>query len=89
MQRLQIVASARALFPKSANAHVQVAMAFRPRDSVTGVPEANGSDGWSPIHQPATAAVLRDLEARGFTHVNLECHGTANSDQDASIASLL
>lgn len=66
-----------------------VANAFRPEDSQTGIPEVNGSEGWTPVGKPATYEVLRALRDQGFTVVNLSAGGVANPFRDVAIARLI
>ncbi|OAN29119.1 hypothetical protein A4X17_05965 [Plantibacter sp. H53] len=85
----QILASARAQFPKSANKRIIVRAAFRPEDSSTGEAGPGGSDGWTSFVEPATYEVISKLRAEGFTIVNLETGGTANPYRDVAISRLI
>lgn len=49
----------------------------------------NGNDGWSPVGQPATYEVLKDLQDRGFTVVNLSTGGVAWGFKDVAISHLI
>lgn len=84
-----ILASAQALFPKSAKRTVIVVSAWHPDRASTPRPEFGGSDGWTPIGKPVTRAVLDGLRSRGFTWVTVEAGGTAIQRHDVPIASLL
>lgn len=86
-----VLASAQALYPKSANKNVQVKMAWHPDKSTTGRgrPERNGIDGWVPVGKLATREVLTRLLDDGFTWVNLENGGASNPFQDTLISRLL
>ncbi|WP_217616255.1 hypothetical protein [Cellulomonas sp. GbtcB1] len=86
-----ILASAQSQFPASANRTVRVRAAWRAEDDETGAtqPAPNGPHGWTGVSQPATAQVLRGLQSRGFTWVNLEAGGTARPFRDVPISSLL
>lgn len=87
--RPKILASAQAQYPKSANKTVRVVNAWRREDSTFDVPATNGDDGWSPVGQLATYEVLRDLQDRGFTVVNLSTGGVAWGFRDVAISNLI
>jgi hypothetical protein len=57
--------------------------------STLGRPEPNGSDGWSPIHRPATRELLLDLKAQGYTVINLVAGGTAVPFRDVPITVMI
>jgi hypothetical protein len=85
----KILQTAQDQFPKSANKTVQVASAWRASDSTLERPAANGTDGWTPVHQPATYALVSELKRQGFSWVSLEASGTANRHRDVRITDLL
>lgn len=85
----KILQTAQDQFPKSANKTVQVSSAWRASDSTLERPAANGIDGWTPVHKPATHTLVSELERHGFSWVNLETSGTANRHKDVRISDLL
>jgi hypothetical protein len=85
----KILQTAQAQFPKSANKTIHVASAWRPADSTLERPAANGTDGWTPVHQPASYAIVSELKRQGFHWVNLEASGTANRHRDVRITDLI
>lgn len=87
--RPQILASAQAQFPPSANKSVSIDAAFRPSDSSTGVAAPNGMDGWTSGGGYATYENLSKLRAEGFTKVSLTTGGTANNHKDVWITDLI
>jgi len=84
-----VLASVQAQFPKSANKNVRVANAWRRADSTLDAPLPNGDDGWSPVGKLATYEVVKDLQDRGFTIVNLSTGGVAWGYKDVAIAHLI
>lgn len=84
-----ILKTAQDQFPPSANKTVRVASAWRRADSTLERPAPNGADGWTPVHQLATYAVVAKLRDQGFTWVNLETGGTANGRKDVRITALI
>lgn len=86
--RLQILASAQAQFPPSANKTVMVDNAWKPTGGATR-PQPNGMDGWTHVGEPATRGVVNGLRDQGFTWVNLQTGGTANQFRDVPISILI
>jgi hypothetical protein len=84
-----VLASAQAQFPRSANKNVRVVSAWRQEDSTLERPEPNDADGWTPVNELATYAVLKKLKDRGFTIVNLSTGGMAWGVKDVAIGQLI
>lgn len=89
MPRPQILASAQAQFPKSANKQVRVSGAWRREDSTLDHPEPNGTDGWTSMSDFATYEVIKRLKDQGFTVVNLSTGGVAWGYRDVAISHLI
>lgn len=89
MPRPQILASAQAQFPKSANKQVRVSAAWRREDSTLDYPEPNGTDGWTSVSDFATHEVVKRLRDQGFTVVNLSTGGVAWGYKDVAISVLI
>jgi hypothetical protein len=87
--RPQILASAQAQFPTSANKTVIVNSAWRREDSTLDHPAPNGPDGWTTVGLPATYEVVKSLREKGFTWINLETGGTAWGHRDVLISRLI
>lgn len=86
----EILKSAQAQFPPSANKRVRVLNAWRREDSTLDRPAPNGwEDGWTGVHQLATYAVVAKLRDQGFTWVNLATGGTTRSPKDVQITALI
>lgn len=84
----QILATAQAQFPRSANKTVRVEAAWRPSGDKQS-PEPNGSDGWTTIGRSATYLLVEQLRDKGYTWVNLSAGGTANPFKDVRISTLI
>ncbi len=89
MLRPQILASAQAQFPKSANKQVRVSAAWRRQDSTLDRPASNGTDGWTSVSDFATYEVVQRLRDEGFTVVNLSTGGVAWGNKDVAISVLI
>lgn len=89
MPRPQILASAQAQFPKSANKQVRVSAAWRREDSTLDHPEPNGTDGWTSVNEFATYEVVQRLRDHGFTVVNLSAGGATWGHKDVAISVLI
>jgi hypothetical protein len=87
--RPQILASAQAQFPKSANKQVGVRAAWRREDSTLDHPEPNGTDGWTYVNGYATYEFIKKLKDQGYTVVNLETGGTSWPFKDVAISQLI
>lgn len=89
--KMNVLPSARALFPKSANAAVVVRGAWHPDRSTLPRPAPGGMDGWADGFVPAVATreLIKRLRGQGYTWVNLECAGCANPRDDVEISRLL
>jgi hypothetical protein len=88
MVNAMVLASARALFPKSAG-NISVTYAWRASDSTLERPLSTGSDGWTRVAGLAIRTLLEQLQADGFTHVALHPANTVNDRSPVAIASLL
>jgi hypothetical protein len=88
MVNTMVLASARALFPKSAG-NISVTYAWRRRDSELEHPLNTGSDGWTRVAGLATRALLEQLQADGFTCVALHPANTVSDRSPVAIATLL
>ncbi|MDQ1684811.1 MAG: hypothetical protein QOC82_1548 [Frankiaceae bacterium] len=66
-----ILQTVRDLFPKSGRRTVMIENAWRPYDGHTEPGPGNWNPGWSPVNQPATYAVLKQLKDDGYTWANV------------------
>lgn len=89
MHRPQILASAQAQFPKSANKQMRIVSACGREDSTLDHPEPSGTDGWTSVSDFATYEVVKRRRDRGFTVVNMSTGGVAWGYKDVAISALI